>query len=288
MFSDLNSAMRYTFHMGPYLRILILNRRNDGHNGPLGLRQNNTSQCSCAAKGLYESTRLVYRFAQRPNPSDPTFQRLSSYVESDDALIGSLTVKETLYFAAQLSLSGSVAAVERIRRINELLRAFGLTNQANTLIGTLLKKGVSTGQKRRLSVASQLISAPKILFLDEPTTGLDSAASFKVMSYVRQVADANKLIVIASIHQPSTATFELFDRLLLLSGGRTCFSGLVSEVKPYFESIGFAMPSQINPAEFILDLTNVDFDSDEQACQERIVQIQNSWASSPAALAEAF
>ena len=74
-------------------------------------------------------------------PSESTFQRLSSYVESDDALIGSLTVKETLYFAAQLSLSRSVSAAERFRRINELLHAFGLTKQANTLIGTLLKKG---------------------------------------------------------------------------------------------------------------------------------------------------
>jgi ABC-type multidrug transport system ATPase subunit len=219
-------------------------------------------------------------------PSQSTFRRLSSYVESEDALIGSLTVKETLYFAAQLSLSGSVAAAERIRRINELLQAFGLTNQANTLIGTLLKKGISTGQKRRLSVASQLISAPKVLFLDEPTSGLDSAASFKVMSYVRQAAKANKLIVIASIHQPSTATFELFDKLLLLSGGKTCFSGLIHEVKPYFDSIGFAMPSQTNPAEFVLDLTNIDFDSDVEACHTRIVQIQNSWTSSPAALLE--
>jgi ABC-type multidrug transport system ATPase subunit len=219
-------------------------------------------------------------------PSASTFRRLSSYVESDDALIGSLTVKETLYFAAQLSLSGSVAARERIRRINELLQAFGLINQASTLIGTLLKKGISTGQKRRLSIAAQLISAPKILFLDEPTSGLDSAASFKVMSYMREVAKANNLIVVASIHQPSTATFELFDKLLLLSGGKVCFSGIVPQVKPYFDNIGFPMPSQINPAEFILDLTNVDFDSDVDACQARIEQIQNSWASSPVALAQ--
>ncbi|KAG0647584.1 White-brown complex [Hyphodiscus hymeniophilus] len=213
-------------------------------------------------------------------PSDTTFRRLSSYVESDDALIGSLTVEETLYFTAQLSLSGSVPAVERIRRIKELLRAFGLTNQANTLIGTLLKKGISTGQKRRLSVASQLISAPKILFLDEPTTGLDSAASFRVMSYVQQVAKVNKLIVISSIHQPSTATFGLFDTLLLLSGGKVCYNGSISNVKPYFDNIGFSMPAQMNPAEFVLDLTNVDFDSDVEACQERIAEIQSAWESS--------
>jgi ABC-type multidrug transport system ATPase subunit len=238
------------------------------------------AQRKASAKAYVSSVVLL----NGQTPSDSTFPRLSSYVESDDALIGSLTVKETLCFAAQLSLS--VTAMERMRRIDELLQAFGLANQANTLIGTVLKKGISTGQKRRLSVASQLIAAPKILFLDEPTTRLDSAASFKVISYVRQVAKANNLIVIASIHQPSTATFELFDTLLLLSGGKMCFSGSVPEVKPYFDSIGFVMPSQINPAEFILDLTNVDFDSDVQASQERIEQIQNSWASSPAALTE--
>jgi ABC-type multidrug transport system ATPase subunit len=219
-------------------------------------------------------------------PPDSTFRRLSCYVESEDALIGSLTVKETLYFTAQLALPESVPAVERIRRIDALLQSFGLINQANTLVGTLLSKSISTGQKRRLNIASQLISAPKILFLDEPTTGLDSTASFKVMSYIKQVVKENKLIVVASIHQPSTATYGLFDRLLVLSGGKVCFSGLVSEVKPYFSDIGFAMPSQINPAEFILDLINVDFDLDVEACQERVIQVHNSWLSSSAALVE--
>lgn len=82
------------------------------------------------------------------------FRKSSSYVENEDALIGSLTVRETLNFGAQLSLSGSTAIVKRIRRIDKLLQAFGLTEQANTLIGTLLKTGLSTGQKRRLSVAA--------------------------------------------------------------------------------------------------------------------------------------
>jgi ABC-type multidrug transport system ATPase subunit len=212
--------------------------------------------------------------------SKATFQNLSSYVESEDALIGSLTVRETLQFSAQLSLSGTIPGIERMRRINELLVAFGLNNQESTLVGTLLKKGISTGQKRRLSVASQLISAPKILFLDEPTSSLDSAASFKVMSFVKQVARENNLIIIASIHQPSTATFELFDKLLLLSGGKTCFSGFVPEVKSYFHNIGFDMPPQTNPAEFLLDLINIDFDSDTQACEALVTKIQNSWSSS--------
>jgi ABC-type multidrug transport system ATPase subunit len=219
-------------------------------------------------------------------PSQSTFRWLSSYVESEDALIGSLTVKETLQFAAQLYLSGSVAATERMRRINQLLQAFGLANQANTLIGALLKKGISTGQKHRLSVASQLTSAPKVLFLEEPTSGFDSAASFKVMSYVREVTKTKNIIVMSSIHQPSTSTFELFDKLLLLSKGKVCFSGLVSGVKQYFDSIGHTMPVQTNPAEFVLDLINVDFDINEEACNTRIAQIRDSWASLPLGLAE--
>jgi ABC-type lipoprotein export system ATPase subunit len=127
-------------------------------------------------------------------PARSDVQKLSSYVECDDALIGSLTVGETMYFAAQLSLSGYVTVAERKQRIEELIQAFGLTNQTNTIIGTLVKKGISTGQKRRVSVAAQLISAPKILFLDEPTSGLDSEASFNVMSFVRDVVKAHNLI----------------------------------------------------------------------------------------------
>lgn len=80
-----------------------------------------------------------------------------------------------------------------MRRIDSLLHSFGLQNQEATLIGTPLRKGISGGQKRRLSVASQLITAPKILFLDEPTSGLDSAASWEVISFVKEVAKRNKV-----------------------------------------------------------------------------------------------
>lgn len=76
-------------------------------------------------------------------------------------------------------------------RIRTLLEAFGIQKQANTIVGTPIRKGISGGQKRRVSVASQLITCPKILFLDEPTSGLDSTASFEVISYVRELAKSN-------------------------------------------------------------------------------------------------
>lgn len=147
---------------------------------------------------------------------------------------------------------------ERKARIEGLLSAFGLRDQANTLIGTPIRKGVSGGQKRRVSVASQLMTSPKILFLDEPTSGLDSAASYEVIKFVRNIAKKYKVsvdicvhfcrvccslslqvLVIASIHQPSTTTFDLFDKLMLLSRGKIAYNGSVEGVKDYFATLGY-------------------------------------------------
>ncbi|KAG2413555.1 hypothetical protein HFD88_002744 [Aspergillus terreus] len=117
-------------------------------------------------------------------------------------------------------------------------------------------------------------AAPKILFLDEPTSGLDSTASYEVISYVKRLAVANNLIIIASIHQPSTTTFQLFDKLLLLSGGQTCYFGPVASVPSYFESIGCPIPASTNPAEFLLDSVSSDFTE----AQGRVEQIKSAWA----------
>ncbi|CAI7566531.1 unnamed protein product [Penicillium manginii] len=192
------------------------------------------------------------------------FGRMTSYVEQEDTLIGSLTVRETLKFAADLSLPSSVTKSQRIERIDTLLESFGIQNQANTLVGTPIRKGISGGQKRRASVASQLITCPKILFLDEPTSGLDSTASFEVMSYAKELARAN----------------NLFDKLLLLSSGRTCYFGPLTGIDAYFRGIGHPIPSNTNPAEFLLDIVSSDFGNAKDVAQERVQLIQNSWAQS--------
>ncbi|KAJ5108116.1 hypothetical protein N7456_004791 [Penicillium angulare] len=208
------------------------------------------------------------------------FGRMTSYVEQEDALIGSMTVQETLKFAADLSLPSTVSKAQRIERIDTLLESFGIQKQANTLVGTPIRKGISGGQKRRVSVASQLITCPKILFLDEPTSGLDSTASYEVISYVKELAKANNIIIIASIHQPSTTTFQLFDKLLLLSSGRTCYFGPVSNVDDYFGKIGHPIPGNTNPAEFLLDIVSSDFSKLNEDAQARVEDIQQSWTKS--------
>jgi ABC-type multidrug transport system ATPase subunit len=202
---------------------------------------------------------------------------ISAFVEQEDTLIGSLTVNETLRFSAKLALPRTVTSSDVQARIQQLARSFGLQNQSQTLIGTPLQKGLSGGQKRRVSVATQLITSPKILYLDEPTSGLDSTASYEVVSFLRDFARRNRVLMIASIHQPSTKTFEQFDRVYVLSQGRTCFYGSTTELPPFFHSLGLPVPPMTNPAEHILDITNVDFSASTGEGQARLDQITDAW-----------
>lgn len=94
-----------------------------------------------------------------------------------------------------------------------------------------------------------------------------------------------QLLVIASIHQPSTSTFYLFDKLLLISAGRTCYYGRVEEVQAYFDSLGFPVPMMTNPAEYILEQSNIDFARDREAARLRLQELQRSWARSSEAAA---
>ncbi|KPM46008.1 hypothetical protein AK830_g531 [Neonectria ditissima] len=208
------------------------------------------------------------------------FRQISCFVEQEDALIGSLTVRETLEFSSRLASTSSLPKQERLLRINGLLESFGLVEQADTLIGTPIRKGISGGQKRRVGVASQLITSPKLLFLDEPTSGLDSAASWEVINYLRNVARRNNLIVVCSIHQPSTSTFNLFDKLLLLSAGRPQYFGPVASIAEYYEEAGAAVPQYVNPAEYLLEMVNIDFASDKAAAAQRLDKLHAAWQSS--------
>ena len=130
---------------------------------------------------------------------DATLRAMSTYVEQEDHLIGSLTVQETIEFAAKLALPGHVTARQRRERTQDMLRDFGLTSVKDSKIGTPLQRGISGGQKRRVTTASQLITLPRIIFLgtvvssartnlDEPTSGLDSTSSHEIISCLRNTA----------------------------------------------------------------------------------------------------
>lgn len=197
-------------------------------------------------------------------------RQFSSYVEQEDSLIGSLTVRETVDFACQFNdanLDARLAKGESVdrpasspaKRVDDVLSYLGLKDQQNVRVGTPIRKGISGGQKRRLSVAAQIVGSPSVLFLDEPTSGLDSTAAFHVVKAVKDAAKAMDMAVIMSIHQPSTATFQLFDKVMFLSKGSTIYNGRSDKLLEHFEKVGYPIPPRYNPAEYILELTNTDF-----------------------------
>jgi ABC-type multidrug transport system ATPase subunit len=153
-------------------------------------------------------------------------RRTVSLVEQDDALFGVLTVRETVSYAARLSLPRNTPNIGA--HIDATLRSLGLQDVANNKIGTPLQRGISGGQKRRVTIACSVISRPRVLVLDEPTSGLDSGSALEVMSSLKRLALETNMVCIATIHQPNWEVFSLFDRLTLLAGGRVMYNGPAS------------------------------------------------------------
>ncbi|MCO5548670.1 hypothetical protein L7F22_002129 [Adiantum nelumboides] len=148
----------------------------------------------------------------------------AAYVTQDDNLIGTLTVRETIRYSAELRLPDRMDAREKEAIVESVIREMGLMECANTKVGNWHLRGISGGEKRRVSIAIEILMRPRLLFLDEPTSGLDSASSFFVVQTIRTLARDGRT-VIASIHQPSSEVFELFDNLCLLSSGQTIYFG---------------------------------------------------------------
>ena len=141
-----------------------------------------------------------------------------------DVLLGTLTVKETMTYSAHLRLPTTMTKEEVNDIVEETILEMGLQNCANGFIGNWHIRGISGGEKKRLSIALEILTQPRLLFLDEPTSGLDSASAYFIIQTLKNTA-CNGRTVISSIHQPSSEVFALFDHLLLLSGGETVYHG---------------------------------------------------------------
>ncbi|CAM6018489.1 unnamed protein product [Sphagnum balticum] len=194
----------------------------------------------------------------------------AAYVTQSDDLIATLTVKEYLHYAADLRLPSSHALITRAEKreiVNNTIQQMGLQECANTHVGNWHLRGLSGGEKRRLSIALEILTRPRLLFLDEPTTGLDSAAAFFVVTTLRNLARDGRT-VISSIHQPSSEVFELFDNLTLLSGGRCMYFGVATDACQHFATAGFPCPELQNPSDHYLRAVNTDFDQLRTALQQ--------------------
>lgn len=163
-----------------------------------------------------------------------------------------MTVQETLEFRVQLKLGSTISKKAREMLVQDLLSQMKLNKVANTIVGDSKVRGISGGERRRLSIACELISSPSVIFADEPISGLDSTAAAGVIETLRDLADAGKT-VIAVIHQPSQHVFASFDDLLLVSEGKQMYFGESSSVRSWMESHVSLAPPDIGTAEYILD-----------------------------------
>lgn len=145
-----------------------------------------------------------------------SFRRMSAYVLQEDCMFAELTVKETITLSALLRLPRSMPRAEKLRRVADIIAELGLAKCQDTLIGSELIRGVSGGEKKRVNIGTELVTDPSLVFLDEPTSGLDSFNAQSVMSTLLKLARTGRTIV-ATIHQPRSSIFQMFDNLLLLS-----------------------------------------------------------------------
>lgn len=178
---------------------------------------------------------------------------ISAYVMQDDLLFPMLTVEETLMFAAEFRLPRTLSKSKKRARVQTLIDQLGIRKAAKTIIGDEGHRGVSGGERRRVSIGIDIIHDPIILFLDEPTSGLDSTSAFMVVKVLQRIAQSGS-IVIMTVHQPSSRILGLLDRLLFLSRGQTVYSGPPMMLPQFFSDFGHPIPENENRTEFALDL----------------------------------
>lgn len=179
------------------------------------------------------------------------FQSLSGYVTQDDILFEVLTPKELLTFAAEIRLS--IGLKERKELVDNLITNLGLEKCMDTRVGSVLSKGLSGGERKRTSIGYELITDPCVLFLDEPTTGLDSISAYRIVKLLKEEANKGKIIVF-TIHQPRSDIFKLFDKLLLLAQGNTIYLGKACNAIAYFNDLNYKCPANYNPAEYFIKI----------------------------------
>ncbi|XP_011005513.1 PREDICTED: ABC transporter G family member 31 isoform X1 [Populus euphratica] len=190
-----------------------------------------------------------------------TFARISGYVEQNDIHSPQLTIEESLLFSSSLRLPKEVSQEQRVEFVEEVMRLVELDTLRQALVGLPGSSGLSTEQRKRLTIAVELVANPSIIFMDEPTSGLDARAAAIVMRTVRNTVDTGRTVV-CTIHQPSIDIFEAFDELLLMKrGGRVIYGGKLgvhSKIMiDFFQGIKGVppCPDGYNPATWMLEVT---------------------------------
>ncbi|KAK4057655.1 hypothetical protein OIO90_001303 [Microbotryomycetes sp. JL221] len=213
---------------------------------------------------------------------DDVFYRTTGFVEQFDLHDDRSTVREALEFSALLRQDDTISKEDKLAYVDEVLDLLDLTALQDAIIGTA-QAGLNAEQRKRVTIAVEVVSKPAILFCDEPTTGLDTESALRVVKLLRRLSRTG-LAVICTIHQPSAETFSVFDDLLLLQrGGRSVYFGPRADAVGYFTDQGLKQ-KQLNPADFLLDITGAGIDVPEEDTASNasdVDRLHTNWKTSP-------
>ncbi|KAK7346180.1 hypothetical protein VNO80_20695 [Phaseolus coccineus] len=215
------------------------------------------------------SGKLSGKVTYNNQPFSGAMKRRTGFVAQDDVLYPHLTVTETLLFTALLRLPNSLTKEEKVQHVEHVISELGLSKCRGSMIGGPLFRGISGGERKRVSIGQEMLINPSLLLLDEPTSGLDSTTAQRIMTTIKRLASDGRTVV-TTIHQPSSRLYHMFDKVVLLSEGCPIYYGLASTAMGYFSSVGFSTSMIVNPADLLLDLANgIAPDSSKHGTEQR-------------------
>jgi ABC-type multidrug transport system ATPase subunit len=205
---------------------------------------------------------------------------ICAYVRQQDIFHPNLTPREVMKFA--LDVKSNSSDREKNKKIDAIFETLNLTKCADTVIGDFMNKGLSGGEKRRLSIAMEVMNDPKIIFLDEPTSGLDSFSALLIVSLLKKLA-ARGCIVVCSLHQPSFEILDLVDRVVVLDSGKTIYIGTNRQIVDHVSKLlpNLTIDTNTNPLDMLMRLVSSKKSGDHQKNIEAL--LSNTSPGQPAA-----
>ncbi|CAG9583824.1 putative ATP-binding cassette protein subfamily G,member 6 [Leishmania major strain Friedlin] len=201
---------------------------------------------------------ITGRIMLNGEPVEPAaFQLCSGYVQQEDIMHSYVTVEEVVRFSATLRTSPTISEEVLESRVSQVLRQLGIYHVRHSCIGSALVRGISGGERKRCAVAAEMVTLPSLLFLDEPTTGLDTFTALHLLTLLRSLSRSG-VAVVFSIHQPRSRIYEAFDRVLLLNGfGEEAYFGPAADAVQFLAEIGLSSGCSSNPADYLIDAVSV-------------------------------
>ena len=225
--------------------------------GPSGAGKTSLLNC-ISGRNKEHDGRVTLKFDNgERQPWSKAMKRITAYVQQDDLILSTITPREHLLFQASLQMDQSLSKEQLAAHVDSLIEQLNLTKCKDTQVGDpTFVRGISGGERKRVSFAAQLLGDPSVLFVDEPTSGLDSHMAEEVVSILRELATQGdrRRTIITTIHQPTSHAYAAFDQLLLLSDGRGVYLGPAAAAVDHFATLAVDLqcPQYVNPSDFFL------------------------------------